>query len=474
MKTLIKNGRIVTAVDDYYGDILVEDERITLIGTKLDNIEADRTIDATDRLVIPGGIDPHTHMELPFGGTVSADDFYTGTIAAAHGGTTTIVDFAVQPKGQSMLKALDTWHAKAAGKAAIDYGFHMIVTDLSPTDHVPEMRHLMEREGVMSFKLFMAYPGVMLADDATIFRAMTVAGEHGGLICMHAENGIVIDEIVKKALAEGKTAPKYHGLTRPPQAEAEGVNRAIALADMAGSPVYIVHLSCYAALKKVKEARDEGLPVFAETCPQYLFLDNSYYEKEGFEGAKYVMTPALREKWNQEELWTGLRMNDLQVVATDHCPFCFKDQKQLGKDDFSKIPNGGPGVENRMSLIYNGGVVQGRISVNRFVEITSTASAKIFGLFPKKGTIAVGSDADIVIFNPNKKMTISATTHHMNVDYNCYEGMEVTGVTETVLSRGKVIIDNGRYVGKPGEGNYLKRSNVQQALRPQISTPYSR
>ncbi|MBY0359337.1 MAG: dihydropyrimidinase [Candidatus Obscuribacterales bacterium] len=468
MKTLIKNGRVVTAVDDYFGDILVEDGKIALIGSKLD-INADKVIDAKDRLVIPGGIDPHTHMDMPFGGTVSADDFNTGTIAAAHGGTTTIVDFAIQPKGESILKSLDTWHAKAAGKAAIDYGFHMIVTDLSPKDHVPEMRKLMDHEGVMSFKLFMAYPGVLLVDDATIFRAMKVAGEHGGLICMHAENGVVINEIIAQALAEGKTAPKYHALTRPVQAEAEGVNRAIAIAEMAGSPVYIVHLSCYEALKKVKEARDIGVPAFAETCPQYLFLDYSYYEKEDFEGAKYVMTPALREKWHQEELWTGIRMNDLQVISTDHCPFCFKDQKQLGKDDFSKIPNGGPGVENRMSLIYNGGVVQGRISVNRFVEITSTAAAKIFGLFPRKGTIAVGSDADIVIFNPSKKTTISAKTHHMNVDYNCYEGMEVTGVTETVLSRGKVIIENERYVGKPGDGNYLKRSNVQQALRPMAS-----
>ena len=465
MKTLIKNGRIVTAVDDYQADILVEDEKISVIGMKLD-MQADKVIDAKGKLVIPGGIDPHTHMDMPFGGTTSADDFQTGTLAAAHGGTTTIIDFAIQPKGESMLKSLEIWHNKAAGKAAIDYGFHMIVTDLTPKDHVPEMRQLMNHEGIQSFKLFMAYPGVLLVDDATIFRAMSVAGEGGGLICMHAENGVVINEIVARALAEGKTAPKYHALTRPTKAESEGVHRAIALAEMAGTPVYIVHLSSFDALKQVKLARDEGVPAFAETCPQYLFLDYSYYEKPDFEGAKYVMTPALREKWNQEELWTGLRMNDLQLVATDHCPFCFKDQKQLGKDDFSKIPNGGPGVENRMSLIYNGGVAQGRITLNRFVEITSTAAAKIFGLFPKKGTIAVGSDADIVIFDPDKKMTISAKTHHMNVDYNCYEGMEVTGVTETVLSRGKVIIEDGKYIGKAGDGNFLKRSNIQQALRP--------
>jgi len=458
MKTLIKNGRIVTAVDDYVGDILIEDEIISVIGKKLD-MEADKVIDAKDRLVIPGGIDAHTHMDMPFGGTTSADDFRTGTFAAAHGGTTTIIDFAIQNKGQSIVEALDIWHEKAAGKAAIDYGFHMIVTDLPP-ERLKEVKRLINDEGVTSFKMFMAYPGVLLVDDATIFRGMSFAGEHGGLICMHAENGIVINELVQRALAEGRTAPKYHALTRPTKAEAEGVNRAIAIAEMAESPVYIVHLSCYDALKKVKEARDEGIPAFAETCPQYLFLDYSDYEKEGFEGAKYVMTPALREKWNQDELWTGLRMNDLQVISTDHCPFCMKE-KERGLTDFSKIPNGGPGVETRMSLIYNGGVAPGRISVNRFVEITSTAPAKIFGLFPRKGTIAVGSDADIVIFNPNKRMTISAETHHMNVDYNCYEGKQVQGVTETVLSRGKVVIENEKYVGKAGDGKFLKRSQVQ-------------
>jgi dihydropyrimidinase len=460
MKTLIKNGRVVTAVDDYFGDILVEGEFITLIGKSLD-ISADKVIDAKDKLVIPGGIDAHTHLDMPFGGTTSADDFRTGTLAAAHGGTTTIIDFAIQAKGTSIVDALDTWHKKADGKASIDYAFHMIVTDLSGKEHLDEMKQLIDREGVTSFKLFMAYPGVLLSDDATIFRAMKLAGSRGGLVCMHAENGVVINEIISHALAEGNRAPKFHALTRPTKAEAEGVNRSIALAEMAESPVYIVHLSCYDALKKVKEARDAGIPAFAETCPQYLFLDYSHYEKENFEGAKYVMTPPLREKWNQDELWTGLRMNDLQVVSTDHCPFCFKEQKELGRDDFSKIPNGGPGVENRMSLIYNGGVVQGRISLNRFVEITSTSAAKIFGLFPRKGTIAVGSDADIVIFDPKKKMTISAKTHHMNVDYNCYEGMEVTGVAETVMSRGKLVVESGKYVGKAGEGQFLKRSTVQ-------------
>jgi len=457
MSLLIKNGRVITAVDDYKGDIFIESEQVNLIGKNLD-VKADRVIDAHDKYVIPGGIDPHTHLDMPFAGTVSADDFETGTRAAAHGGTTTLIDFAIQTKGRSTLEALETWHKKAEGKTAIDYGFHMIITDLED-DRVPEMRTLAD-EGVTSYKLFMAYPGVLYADDATLFRAMRKAGQDGTVICMHAENGIVIDEIVKSALAEGKTGPKWHALTRPTRMEAEGVHRSIAIAEVADVPVYIVHLSSADALEQVVLARDRGAHVFAETCPQYLFLDHSYYEQEGFEGAKYVMTPPLREKWNQKELWRGLRMGDLMSISTDHCPFCFKEQKEMGINDFSKIPNGGPGVENRMSLVFNGGVVEGRISLNRFVELTSTASAKMFGLFPKKGTIAVGSDADIVIFNPDRKETISvnnSVTHHMNVDYNAYEGFEVTGVSETVISRGKIIVENCEYLGKKGDGQYLKR-----------------
>ena len=457
MSLLIKNGRVITAVDDYKGDIFVESEQVNLIGKNLD-VKADRVIDAQGKYVIPGGIDPHTHLDMPFAGTVSADDFETGTRAAAHGGTTTLIDFAIQTKGRSTLEALETWHKKAEGKTAIDYGFHMIITDLED-DRVPEMRTL-AGEGITSYKLFMAYPGVLYADDATLFRAMRKAGEDGTVICMHAENGIVIDEIVKSALAEGKTGPKWHALTRPTRMEAEGVHRSIAIAEVADVPVYIVHLSSADALEQVVLARDRGAHVFAETCPQYLFLDHSYYEQEGFEGAKYVMTPPLREKWNQKELWRGLQMGDLMSISTDHCPFCFKEQKEMGINDFSKIPNGGPGVENRMSLVFNGGVVEGRISLNRFVELTSTASAKMFGLFPKKGTIAVGSDADIVIFNPDRKETISvnnSVTHHMKVDYNAYEGFEVTGVSETVISRGKIIVENCEYVGKKGDGQYLKR-----------------
>jgi len=454
MKTVIRNGRIVTAVDDYNADILIDGGEVAMIAKKVD-VDAEKVIDAKGRLVIPGGIDPHTHMELPFGGTHASDTFETGTRAAAFGGTTTIIDFAVQSKGQALLEAVDGWHKKADGRTAIDYGFHLICTDL-PDSRLEEMKRCIN-EGISSFKLFMAYPGVFLVDDATIYKAMMMAGNAGGLICMHAENGVVIDAIVKRAIAEGKTAPKYHALTRPTKAEAEGVHRAIALSEIAEAPVYIVHLSCDDALQEVTRARDMGVPAYAETCPQYLFLDYSVYEQPGFEGAKYVMTPPIREKWNQEKLWKGLQMNDLQVVSTDHCPFCFKDQKELGKNDFSKIPNGGPGVEHRMSLVYNGGVAQGRISVNRFVEITSTAPAKIFGLFPRKGTIAVGSDADIVIFDPNEEMTISAKTHHMNVDYSAYEGMKVKGVTKTVLSRGRTIIEDGKYTGRAGDGQFLKR-----------------
>ncbi len=457
MSVLIKNGRVITAVDDYMGDVYIENETVSLIGKNLE-VEADEVIDATGKYLFPGGLDPHTHLDMPFGGTTSADDFETGTRAAAHGGTTTLIDFAIQTKGHSTLEALDTWHAKADGKTAIDYGFHMIVTDLED-NRVHEMKMLADA-GVTSYKLFMAYPGVLYVDDGTIYRAMRQAGENGTVVCMHAENGIVIDEIVKIALAEGKTEPKYHALTRPTRMEAEGVHRAISIAEVAQVPVYIVHLSSSDALEQVMLARNRGVHAFAETCPQYLFLDDSYYEQEGFEGAKYVMTPALRKKWNQDELWKGLRFGDLQSISTDHCPFCFKDQKILGINDFSKIPNGGPGVENRMSLVYNGGVNSGRISLNKFVELTSTAAAKTFGLFPKKGTIAVGSDADIVIFDPHRKETISinnACTHHMRVDYNAYEGFEVTGFTETVLSRGKIIIDKCEYVGKKGDGRFLKR-----------------
>jgi dihydropyrimidinase len=455
MRILITGGTVVTATDIYEGDVLVEDERITTIGTAL-QVPADRTIDARGKYVLPGGIDCHTHLDMPFGGTTSADDFESGTIAAAFGGTTTVVDFAIQYKGQTLQHAWETWMRKAEGRAAIDYGFHMIITDLGA--QVEAEMDTLVREGVTSFKLFMAYPGVFMLDDATIFRALLRTGQNGGTICMHAENGGVIDVLVQRALAAGKTAPKYHALTRPARAEGEATHRAIAMAEMADVPIYIVHLSAAEALEMVTEARDRGLPAFAETCPQYLFLSYDNYEEPGFNGAKYVMSPPLRPRETQEKLWRGLAFNDLQAISTDHCPFCMKEQKELGKNDFSKIPNGAPGIETRMSLVYDGGVKTGRISLNRFVELTSTSPAKIFGLFPKKGTIAPGSDADIVIFDPEKKVRLSAKTLHMKVDYNPYEGREVTGATDTVISRGKVIIDGGKFTGRAGSGAFLRRS----------------
>ena len=453
--TVIKNGTLVTATDTYASDIGILDGRISAIAQALPAEGAGKAIDATGRLVMPGGIDVHTHLDMPFGGTTSSDDFETGTIAAAFGGTTTLIDFAIQYKGQSLRQAFDTWMKKAEGKAATDYAFHCIVTDLGSAQ-LEEIGQLV-REGVSSFKLFMAYPGVFMLDDATIFRAMSQAAKYGGLICMHAENGGAIDVIVQRALAEGKRAPKYHALTRPTTAEAEATARAIALAEMAGAPVYIVHMSCNDALEKVREARDRGLPAYGETCPQYLFLSIENFDVPGFEGAKYVFTPPLREKWHQEKLWQGLARDTLQVVSTDHCPFCYKEQKELGKDDFTKIPNGGPGIEHRLSLIYTGGVHGKRFSANRFVQLVSTAPAKLFGLYPRKGTLAVGSDADIVLFDANEEQVISAKAHHMRVDYSMFEGIRVKGVPKTVLSRGRAVIEGGKFVGRPGAGEFLRR-----------------
>ncbi len=453
--TVIRNGTIVTASDTYAADIGINGDKISAIAAPLPSENAGRVIDASGFLVLPGGIDVHTHLDMPFGGTTSADDFETGTTAAAFGGTTTLIDFAIQYKGQTLRHAFDEWMRKARGKAVTDYAFHCIITDIAGAQ-LEEMGQLI-REGVTSFKLFMAYPGVFMLDDATIFRAMSQAAKYSGLICMHAENGGAIDVIVQKALAEGKRAPKYHALTRPTTAEAEATSRAIALAEMAGAPVYIVHLSCNEALEKVREARDRGLPAYAETCPQYLYLSLDNFDVPGFEGAKYVFTPPLREKWHQEKLWQALTQDTLQVVSTDHCPFCFKEQKELGKDDFTKIPNGGPGIEHRLSLIYTGGVHGKRFSPNRFVELVSTTPAKLFGLYPRKGTIAVGSDADVVIFDPNEEQIISAKTHHMRVDYSMFEGIHIKGVPKTVLSRGRPVIDSGKFVGRAGAGQFLRR-----------------
>src|SRR5216110_1330207 len=423
--TLIRNGTVVTAERSFAADILVDGEKIRDIAPSLPAEVAGRVIDASGMLLLPGGIDAHTHLDMPFGGSNSSDDFETGTRAAAYGGTTTIIDFAIQPRGTRMRDALDTWWKKAEGKACVDYGLHMIVTDLGECG-LEDMDELVD-EGVASFKLFMAYPNVLMVDDATIFKALSQTAKNGALVCMHAENGSVIDVIVARALAEGKTAPVYHALTRPTLAEAEAVHRAIAMAEIAGTPVYIVHLSSEDALNQVREARDRGVPAFAETCPQYLLLSIEELERPNFEGAKYVFTPPLREKHHLPKLWDGLKQDNLQVVSTDHCPFCFEDQKILGKDDFTKIPNGGPGIENRLQLIHHHGVNAGKISLNRFVEITSTAPARIFGMYPKKGEIAPGSDADLVIWDPNALYTISSKTHHMRVDYSMFEGYEVKG-----------------------------------------------
>ena len=458
--TIITNGRVVTASDTYASDVAVGNGKIVAIGQSLPPENASRIIDAAGKYVLPGGIDVHTHLDMPFGGTTSSDDFETGTRAAAFGGTTTLIDFAIQYKGQTLRTAFDTWMQKASSKAVCDYAFHCIITELADAQ-LDEMNALV-REGITSFKLFMAYPGVFMLDDGSIFKALRTTATNGGLVCMHAENGNAIDVMVQQALAEGKKAPKYHALTRPTTAEAEATSRAIALAEMAGAPVYIVHLSCNDALEKVREARDRGLPVYAETCPQYLYLSIENFDVPDFEGAKYVFTPPLREKWHQEKLWNGLKSDHLQVVSTDHCPFCFKEQKELGRNDFTKIPNGGPGVEHRMSLIYSGGVAAGRFSVNRFVELVCTTPAKLFGLYPRKGTIAVGSDADLVIFDPRRKHTISAKTHHMRVDYSMFEGIQVMGMPVTVLSRGRVVVESDKFLGRAGTGEFVKRSTYAQ------------
>ena len=452
MRTLIENGTVVTASEMSRADVLIEGERILAVGTGFG--EVDKVIDATRRYVMPGGIDVHTHMELPFGGTCASDDFATGTRAAAFGGTTTIVDFAVQGFGESLSQGLDTWLEKAEPKSHIDFGLHLIVREINPSI-LAEMDAMIDR-GVTSFKLFMAYPGVFMLDDASIFRAMSRTAENGGLIMLHAENGGAIDVLVQRYLAEGKTAPINHGLTRPSSMEGEATHRAIALAELAEVPVYIVHLSAKEALDAVREGRDRGVHAYAETCPQYLYLTLEDMG-HGFEGAKYVCSPPLRPRAHQAELWKGLILDDLQVVSTDHCPFDFKDQKILGKDDFSAIPNGLPGVEDRYTLLWDGGVGTGQITPMRFVELIATAPAKMFGLDPTKGSITPGADADIVVFDPDKERVISSKTHHMRVDYSCYEGRTVTGSPEVVLQRGNVLVDGEEFFGHPGDGRFLER-----------------
>ncbi|MEE8410634.1 MAG: dihydropyrimidinase [Myxococcota bacterium] len=462
MRALIKNGSVVTAADTAAADVWIEDGKILAVVQhgKGDFGKADTEIDAKGKYVIPGGIDVHTHLDMPFGGTVTIDDFESGTIAAAHGGTTSIVDFAIQAKGEALRQGLDTWHGKAEGKAAVDYGFHMIMTDTSP-EVLEEMKTVVD-EGVTSFKLFMAYPGVLYLDDKSIFRAMLRAGELGGLIQFHAEAGLPLDVLVEKALADGKTDPIHHVLTRPEVSEATGTERAMALAEMADVPVYIVHLTCRRALEAVRNARVRGIKAFAETCPQYLYKsqdDARGTEGHPFDGAKYVCSPPVRPKEHQEVLWRGLATDDLQIVATDHCSFNMSRQKELGRESFAKIPNGMPGTETRMLLMYQG-VVDGKISLNRFVDVTATQPAKLFGLYPRKGSVQVGADADVVVWDPNRPKSLDQKEMHLRCDYSAYEGMTVAGSPTHVFSRGELIVENDEFLGKAGRGQFLRRSPV--------------
>lgn len=454
MSLLIKGARVVTAADDYTADVFVAEDKVTTIGTNL-GIPADQVIDATGCYLLPGGVDPHTHLASALSGTTTADDFESGTTAAAFGGTTTVVNFTQQRVGQHLREAIDSGHAAAEGKAVIDYGQHIVVTDIG-NGALDQLNEIIA-EGVTSIKMFMAYPGELMVDDATIFQVLERAGDLGALCCIHAENGPVIDVLVRRALAAGHSNPSWHGRTRPELAEAEATHRAIALAEMANSSVYFVHLSCAEALQEVTGARDRGRPVFAETCPHYLFLDSSVYDNESFDTAKYVLTPPLRPAHHHADLWRGLRTDDIQVVSTDHCPFCLNGQKTLGANDFSKIPNGGPGIEHRLPLLYSGGVVAGNLTLRRMVDVFATTPARIFGLFPRKGTIAVGSDADFVVFDPNGSTIINADTHHMRVDYSLYEGWQLTGAVRTVIAAGRAVVDNGIFVGKAGAGRYLAR-----------------
>jgi dihydropyrimidinase len=463
MSVLIKGGRVVTAADDYMGDVYVEGERISLIGESLD-VQADKVIDAAGKYVLPGGIDPHTHLDMPFGGTVTIDDVESGQTSAAFGGTTCHVDFIIQPQGQTFAAALDEWKAKANGKQVIDMGYHMAVTDLTEGGTLEELASLPD-EGITSYKLFMAYKGALMVDDETLFRTMQVAAETGTLVMVHAENGDAIDVLVKQALAEGKTEPRYHALTRPPETEGEATNRAIQLSRVAGSALYVVHVSCRESVEPIAIAREKGWNVHGETCTQYFFVDYSFLEQPDFEGGKYVYTPPPRAKENQDVLWNAVRTDVLSVVSTDHCAFLWDGQKTMGRDDFSKIPNGAPGLENRLQMIHEFGVRAGRISLNRMVELLSTNPAKLFGLYPRKGTIAVGSDADIVVFDPEKKVTISASTHHSKSDYNLFEGTGVTGAPEVVLLRGHVLVEDGELVASPGIGQYVRRAKFGQELK---------
>ena len=464
MSVLIEGGRIITAGDDYIADVYIEDETITMIGESLD-LAADRVIDATGKYVLPGCIDPHTHLDMPFGGTVTVDDFLSGQVSAACGGTTCHIDFAIQSKGQSFAAGLETWHAKAQGKAVIDYGFHIIVTDLDEGGTLEELAALPD-QGITSYKLLMAYKDVLMVDDETLFKVMELATRTGALVMIHGENGGAIDVLVKQAVAAGNLEPRWHALTRPPELEGEATNRAIQLAHVAGCPLYVVHVTCKESVEPIKVARDKGWPVWGETCTQYFFIDDTFLDLPHFEGAKYVYSPPVRDKANQDVLWNAVRSDALSAISTDHCAFLFDGQKTLGKDDFSKIPNGAPGLEDRLLMIHNFGVREGRISLNRMVELLATNPARLFGLYPRKGTIAAGSDADIVIFDPEKELTIAAASHHSKADYNLYEGTTVIGAPEIVLSRGQVIVEGDELVATPGVGRFIRRARFGEELGP--------
>jgi dihydropyrimidinase len=466
MSVLIKGGRVVTAADDYVADVFVEGERISLIGASLD-ISADRVIDASGKYVLPGAVDPHTHLEMPWRGKTTVDDFYHGHVAAAFGGTTTHVDFCIQSKGQTFGEALEIWHGKRDGKAVIDNGFHIIVTDLSEEGgSLEELAALPEEHGVSSYKLFMAYNDSLRISDEGLFKVMQVAARTGACVMVHAENGDAIEVLIADAIAAGNTDPIYHALTRPPETEGEATNRAIQLARVAGAPLYVVHVSCEESLEPIQTARRKGWDVWGETCTQYFFVDESFLERlDGFEAGNYVYTPPPRPKRNQPILWNAVRMNDLQAISTDHCGYT-REQKILGKDDFRQIPNGAVGMENRLHMIHHFGVREGRITLNRMVELLCTNPAKLFGMYPRKGTVAVGADADLVVFDPEKEHTISAKTHHSATDINIFEGTKVVGAPELVLRRGEVIVEGDELLAKAGSGQFVKRARFREELRP--------
>ncbi|MCL6547820.1 MAG: dihydropyrimidinase [Alicyclobacillus sp.] len=458
MGTLIRGGTVVTAVDRMRADVLLEDGIVTAVAASIPDA-GHTVVDASGCYVIPGGVDPHTHLDMPFGGTVTADDFLTGTRAAAFGGTTTIVDFALHTKGDTLANAVRAWHRRAEGKTHIDYAFHVMVGDMRE-EVMQEIPRMVEEEGVSSFKVFMAYKNNLQVDDETLFRTLRMAAQAGALVQVHAENGDVIDVLVKEALARGHVEPRYHALTRPPEAEGEATQRAIRLAEIAGATLYVVHVTCAQAADAIGDARKRGLPIYGETCPQYLVCDVTDYDRPDFEGAKYVMSPPLRERWHQDVLWAKLANMELQVLGSDQCSFNFKGQKELGRHNFALIPNGAPTIEDRMAILYHYGVNSGRINLNQFVALTSTNAAKLFGLFPRKGTIAVGSDADIVIWDPNTERTISAATHHMNVDNNIFEGMQVRGKPRQVFLRGELIVDGDRFLASPGQGRFQRCGKI--------------